>query len=97
MGSPIASSTSSDLGSLDGQHGVVAVVVGDGDALGRGGAQAAYDLGGVGGVGDEEHVLVVLVVGDEVVDDAAGLLVAAQRVLRLAGRDLAQVVGQASR
>ena len=39
-------------------------------------------------------MLVVVVVGDQVVDDAAGRVVAAQRVLRLAGLDLAQVVAQ---
>ena len=59
---------------LDGEHRVVAVVVGEGDARGRGSLEPAYDLGGVGGVGDDQDVLVVAVVGDEVVDDAAGLV-----------------------
>ena len=65
-----------------------------GDPLGSLVAEAAHDLGRVGGIGDEQHVLVVLEVGDQVVDDAAGRVVAAQRVLRLARSDLAEVVGQ---
>ena len=79
---------------LHGEHGVVEVVVDDLDAVGGRLGEAAYDLGGVGGVGDEQHVLVVVEVGDQVVDDAAGVVVAAQRVLRLAGLDLAEVVAQ---
>ena len=70
----------------DGEHGVVVVVVDDLDPVGRLGLETAHDLGGVGGVGHEQHVLVVLEVGDEVVDDAAGRVVAAERVLRLARR-----------
>ena len=56
--------------------------------------EAADHLGGVGGVGHEQHVLVVVEVGDQVVDDATRGLVAAERVLRLARLDLAQVVAQ---
>ncbi len=52
------------------------------------------DLAAVGGVGDEEDLVLAADVGDEVVDDAAARLVAAQRVLRLARADLAQVVGE---
>ncbi len=70
------------------------MVVADLDAVGRGLVEPADDLGGVGGVGHEQQVLVVAVVDDQVVDDAAGVLVAAQRVLRLARADLGQVVGQ---
>ena len=50
---------------------------------GRGGLQQRDDAGGVLGVRHEEHVALAAV-DDQVVDDAAGLLVAAQRVLRLA-------------
>ena len=82
------------LRALDGEHGVVAVLVGDGDAGGGGRGEPAHDLGGVGGVGDEQHAVVVVHVGDQVVDDAAGRVVAAQRVLRLARADPAQVVGE---
>ena len=83
-------------GALDGEDGVVLVVADDLDALGRRVLETAYDLGGVGGVGDQQHVLVVVPVGDEVVDDAAGL-VEAQRVLRLARVDLARGRWTASR
>ena len=55
------------------------------------------DLGGVGGVGDQQHPVVGVQVGDQVVDDAAGRVVAAQRVLRLAVPDPAEVVGQRAR
>ena len=48
---------------------------------------------GVGGVGHQEHFVVGHVVGDEIVDHAARI-VAAQRVLGLAGSDAAEVVGQ---
>ena len=44
--------------------------------------------------GHQEHLVVATQVGDQVVDHAA-VLVAAQRVLRLPGRDPAEVVGQA--
>ena len=76
-------------GPLDGQHGVVVVVVGDRHALGRRLGEPPHDLGGVGRVGDQQHPLVGVEVGDQVVDDPAGLRVAAQRVLRLAVPDLA--------
>ncbi len=48
---------------------------------------------GVGGVGHQEDLVVVDVVGDQVVDHAAGFG-AAQRVLSLARPDAAQVVGE---
>ena len=83
------------LGALDRDDRVVLVLVDDLDALGRLLLEAADHLGVVGRVGDEEDVVVGDVVLDEVVDDAAGLLVAAHRVLRLAGADLAQLVREA--
>ncbi len=79
---------------LHGQHGVRAVVVHDLHPVGRLGAEPTQHLGGVRGVGHEEHLLVAVEVGDQVVDDAAGLGVAAQGVLRLARLDLAEVVAQ---
>ena len=69
------------------------MLVGDRQA-GRGGRLQRVDhRGGVGGVGHQEDLVVVDVVGDQVVDDAAGFG-AAQRVLRLARPDAAQVVGE---
>ncbi len=79
---------------LDGEHGEVAVLVGHGDRLGCRCGQPAHHLGGVRGVRDEEDLVVADQVGDQVVDDATGL-VAAQGVLRLAGRDAPEVVRQA--
>ena len=81
-------------GALDGEHGVVAMVVAHGDALGRLGLETPDDLGGVGRVGHQENVLVVLVIGDEVVDDATRRGVAAEGVLRLPRGDPAEVVGE---
>jgi hypothetical protein len=63
-------------------------------APGRLRREPARDLGRVGGVRDQQHVLVVVEVGDQVVDDAPGLGVAAQGVLRLAVPDLPEVVAQ---
>jgi hypothetical protein len=62
------------------------------DARRRVRPQPLDDLAAVGGVRDEEHLVLAAHVGDEVVDDAAAGLVAAQGVLRLPGADLAQVV-----
>jgi len=61
-------------GALHGEDGVVLVVADDLDPLGRRGLQTADDLGGVGGVGDEQHVIVVVPVRDEVVDDPTRLV-----------------------
>ena len=55
--------------------------------------QRGDDGRGVGGIGHEEHFVVGDVVGDQIVDDTAGFG-AAQRVLRLAGTDPAEVVGE---
>ncbi len=79
---------------LHGQDGVVVVLVGDGDALGGGGAQQRHHLGGVGRVGDQEDLVVGEPVPDQVVDHPAGLI-AEQGVLRLADADLGDVVGDA--
>jgi hypothetical protein len=82
-------------GTLDGEHGERLVLVGDRDA-GRGPfGQAAGHLGGVGRVRDEQHVVVAVPVGDEVVDHTP-TLVAAQRVLGLPGADAVEVPGQAA-
>ena len=64
------------------------------DALRRGGRQPAHHLGRVRRVGDEEHLVVVAVVGDQVVHHPAGGVVTAQRVLRLAGTHPSEVVGE---
>jgi hypothetical protein len=82
------------VGALDGEHDVVAVSVVDRDALGRPLGEPAGHLGGVGGVRDQQHPLVGVEVGDQVVDDPAGAVVAAQRVLGLAVPDPAEVVGE---
>ena len=79
---------------LHGEHGERAVEVLDLDARRRVGPEPVDDLAAVGGVRDEEDLVLAADVGDEVVDHAAARLVAAQRVLRLAGADLAQVVGE---
>nr|WP_284290560.1 hypothetical protein [Angustibacter aerolatus] len=78
---------------LHGQHAVRAVLAGHLDAFGRSGCEPAHHLGGVGRVRHQQHLVVRPQVGDEVVHDAARL-VAAQRVLGLAGRDPTQVVGE---
>ena len=75
-------------------HGERPVQVLDLDALGSVGLQAADHLAAVGGVGDQEHLVLTADVGDEVVDDATALVVAAQGVLRLPDADPAQVVRQ---
>ena len=63
----------------------VAVVVDDLDALGRARPASRRTTSAVlAAFGHQQHVLVVVEVGDQVVDDAAGRVVAAQRVLRLA-------------
>ena len=93
VGSP---SAADDLGrprSLHGQHRVRPVLVGDGQPGRRVLLQRGDHGGGVGGVGHQEDLVVGDVVGDQVVDDPAGFG-AAQRVLRLAGPDAAQVVGE---
>jgi hypothetical protein len=56
--------------------------------------QPPDDRAAVGGVRDEEDLRLAADVRDEVVDDAARRVVAAQRVLRLPDADPAQVVGQ---
>jgi hypothetical protein len=80
---------------LDGQHGVRLVLVADPYPGRHGTGQPTGDLGRVGGVRDEQHVVVAVAVRDEVVDHAAGV-VAAQRVLGLAGADAVEVAGQAA-
>ena len=60
---------------------------------GAAGRQRRHHRRGVGGVGHQEDLVVADVVGDQVVDHAAGL-VAAQRVLRLARPDPVEVVGE---
>jgi hypothetical protein len=70
------------------------VEVADLDPVGCLGVEPTHDLGGVRGVRDEEDLVRVAVVGDEVVDHAAGLVVAAERVLGLTGTDAVEVVGQ---
>ena len=81
---------------LDRQHGMGPVVVRDGDAARALGVQPPLHLGGVGRVRNEQQVVVVAVVDDQVVDDAAGPGVTGQGVLRLAGPDPAEVVAQAA-
>jgi hypothetical protein len=80
------------------QHGHLLVPVGHLDPFRGGRGQAGEHLGGVGRVGHQQHVVVRVQVDDQVVDDPAGggLAVrhAAQRVLRLAGADPGQVVGE---
>ena len=66
----------------------------DRHALGRPLGQPSGHLGGVGGVRDQQHPVVGVEVGDQVVDDPAGGVVAAQRVLGLAVLDPAEVVGE---
>jgi hypothetical protein len=65
----------------DDRQGAVEVL--DLDALRGVGLQPADHLAAVRGVRDEEHLVLAAHVGDEVVDDAAAGLVAAQGVLRL--------------
>ena len=83
---------------LDGEDGDLGVPVGDGDAGRRGVGEPAEHLGGVGGVGHQQHVVGTVQVDDQVVDDAAGLVAvgqAAEGVLRLPGADRPEVVAQA--
>jgi hypothetical protein len=80
--------------SLHGQHCVSTVLVGDLDAVGCGRDQPLDDGRGVGRVRDEEDLELAAEIDDEVVDRAA-VVVAAQRVLGLARRDAAEVVGEA--
>ena len=75
------------------EHGVGPVLVGDRQPGGGALGQRGDDGGGVGRVGHQEDLVVGDVVGDQVVDDPAGVG-AAQRVLRLARPDATQVVGQ---
>src|SRR5665647_3191300 len=82
------------LVALDRDDAVPVVQVLDLQTRGRCRLQPAYDLSGVGGVGDEEDVVLGAQVDDEVIDHPAGL-VAAQGVLRLALVNAAQVIGQA--
>ena len=82
------------LRALNGDDAIGIVEVLDRDALGRGRLEELDDLGRVGGVGDQEDVVVTADIGDEIVDDATGF-VAAHGVLRLAGSDLAEIVGEA--
>ncbi len=79
---------------LDGQHAVVAVVVDHLDSGRRGGREPAHDLGRVGRIRNEEHLVRADEVGDEIVDHAAGV-VTTQRVLGVARSDSAEVVGEA--
>ena len=76
------------------EHAEAVVLPGDLDAFRCGRREPAHHLSGVRGVRHEEHLVVADEVGDQVVDDTAGL-VAAQRVLRLPGFDPPEVVGQA--
>ena len=69
------------------------MLVGDRQAGRCGGLQRLDHRRGIGGVGDQKNLVVVDVVGDQVVDNATGF-VATQCVLRLAGSDSAQIVGQ---
>ena len=66
----------------------------DDEPFGRGGGEQLDHPCRVGGVRDEEHVVVGPEVLDEVVDDPAGLG-AAHRVLRAPRADASQVVGEA--
>jgi len=81
--------------SLHRQYGVIAVLVDDRDTLRRPSREQRHDGGGVGGVGDQEHVIVAVQVRDDVVDHTAGRVVAAERVLSLAGLDPVEIVGEA--
>ncbi len=60
---------------------------------GRSFLQGGDHGGGVGGIGHQEDLVRPDVVGDQIVDDTAGL-VAAQRVLGLARLDAIEVVGE---
>ena len=82
------------LVALDRDDAVPVVQVLDLQTCRRSRLQPAHDLTSVGGVGDEEDVVLGAQVDDEVIDHAAGL-VAAEGVLRLALVDPAQVIGQA--
>ena len=81
------------LGALHREHGTRAVLVGDGQTCGCALLQCGHNRGSVRGVGYEEDLVVGDVVGDQVIDDTAGIG-AAQRVLRLARADAPQVVGE---
>ena len=78
---------------LHGEHSIGAMLIGDRKFLWCNVFHRLDHRGGVGGVGHQEDLVVGDVVGDQVVDDTAGLG-AAQGVLRLAGPDPAQVVGE---
>src|SRR5665647_1203149 len=82
------------LVALNRDNAVSVVEVLDLQARGRCRLQPAYNLSSVGGVGNQEDVVLGAQVDDEVIDHPAGL-VAAQGVLRLALVDATQVVGQA--
>jgi hypothetical protein len=79
---------------LHGEDRVGRVLVGDLHLRRRGLRQPSYDLGGVGGVRHQQHVVVGAQVGDEVVDDPTGRVVAAQGVLGPARLDASEVVAQ---
>jgi len=78
---------------LDGQDGIRTVLVGDRDPFRGGGAQRGDHRRGVGGVRDQEDLVVADVVGDQIVGDPPGRC-AAQGVLGSPGTDPAQIVGQ---
>lgn len=79
---------------LDGQNTELGVDVRDLNTFGCGFLQSTNDLSGVGGVRNQEEVVVRLHVDDEVINDTT-FLVAAHRVLRLTRSDATQVVRQA--
>ena len=64
------------------------MLVGDGDPVGRDGLQRGNHRRGVGGVGNQEHLVRADEVGDQIIDPAG--FVAAQGVLGLAGPILAR-------
>ena len=69
------------------------MLVGDRDAIRRIRAQCRDDRCRVGGVGNQENLVIADVVGDQVVNHAT-VRCAAQCVLRPAGADTAEVVGK---
>ena len=78
---------------MNGKYREIAMLIGDGDAIGNDGLQYLNHLCGVGCIRNQEHIVWTVEVGDQVIDHATGFI-AQQGVLRLSRGNAIEVIGE---